>query len=444
VLSLDVESQPFTSESWLELAAVDGDGNEIARYRVAGRDVVRARVRRGDTLTLCVTDGPCPADVVPPFECRADLWFRVHQIGLTADELRTSHDGWTQLSLTDAKASWSAASVDAIGDGTVLVRTAARQWSYAAELEYIAAESGVHRFELQYRPIVGDVAFGVLPASRKRWLRSEMVRTTASPEWTVTARARLEQGERYYLVLSNDHPDGHLASEVLVTRVRYSFEPPSAPRRRSGLPTAAETLSQRLWSRVSSATPRGLKSAIVDTSERAAALEAQVAQLERANAAFAEVNGGLAPLAPHAAFIRQHRPARLHLNGCGDFQLAARERWHRLRGYPELEMFSMNIDAVFSYLAHYDGVVETVLDEPCCIYHLEHEKGSGWTPEGEAALRRRIAERGVPWLDASVVTTWGCYMEWLGRPLHFNADDWGLGRYTLPETVITPSASLSA
>ena len=52
------------------------------------------------------------------------------------------------------------------------------------------------------------------------------------------------------------------------------------------------------------------------------------------------------------------------------------------------------------------------------IYHLEHEVGSGWSPEGEALLRRRIAERGITWLDASTVYIWAAYMQWL-RP----ADD---------------------
>src|SRR5262249_25324916 len=95
----------------------------------------------------------------------------------------------------------------------------------------------------------------------------------------------------------------------------------------------------------------------------------------------------LQDLAEMHAFLRERRPDNLHVNGCGDFQLMSREDWHRLRGYPEFETFSMNIDGLFSYIADAAGIREEMLPYP--IYHLEHEKGSGWSPEGEALLRQR-------------------------------------------------------
>jgi hypothetical protein len=123
-------------------------------------------------------------------------------------------------------------------------------------------------------------------------------------------------------------------------------------------------------------------------------------------------------------FLRERRPEHLHINACGDFQLMAREHWFDLLGYPEFETFSMNIDGLFSYIADAAGIVEEVLEMP--IYHLEHEVGSGWSPEGEAVLRRRIAERGITWIDASTVYVWAAYMKWLRRPMIFNRADWGL------------------
>ena len=72
---------------------------------------------------------------------------------------------------------------------------------------------------------------------------------------------------------------------------------------------------------------------------------------------------------------------------------------------------------------------------PLCIYHLEHEKGSGWTPEGEAQLRKRIAESGITWLDSNTVHIWATYMQWLRRPMIFNGAGWGMGEVTLPETI---------
>jgi hypothetical protein len=149
----------------------------------------------------------------------------------------------------------------------------------------------------------------------------------------------------------------------------------------------------------------------------------------------------LAPLrefSGFSTFLRDRRPDNLHTNGCGDFQLMAREHWDELRAYPEFETFSMNIDGLFSYIADAGGVTEQILDMP--IYHLEHEIGSGWSPEGEAKLRKRIAESGITWLDATTVYIWAAYMRWLGRPMIFNGHDWGLSSAKLPEHTPSPSS----
>jgi hypothetical protein len=111
----------------------------------------------------------------------------------------------------------------------------------------------------------------------------------------------------------------------------------------------------------------------------------------------------------------------------------AREHWFQLKGFPEINTYSMNVDGLFGYVAHYAGIREQILEEPCCIYHIEHDKGSGWTPEGEAVLRRRMDDSGIPWVDATIVTTWASYMDWLGAPLLFNLRDWGFGDVVLPE-----------
>jgi hypothetical protein len=149
----------------------------------------------------------------------------------------------------------------------------------------------------------------------------------------------------------------------------------------------------------------------------------------------------LAELAPFAELLRDHRPVGLHQNGCGDFQLMAREHWFALRGYPEFEIFSMSLDGLLAVLAHAAGIREHVFDMPRCIYHLEHERGSGWTPEGEAQLRKRIDESGITWLDASTVHIWATYMQWLRRPMIFNGPDWGLGEVVLPSRTLQPVAN---
>jgi len=166
--------------------------------------------------------------------------------------------------------------------------------------------------------------------------------------------------------------------------------------------------------------------------------------LEAALRASDEEVRRLAPLQDLAdlhKFLRDQRPDELHVNACGDFQLMARGHWHELRGYPEFQTFSMNIDGLFSYIADAAGIREEMLPFP--IYHLEHEKGSGWSPEGESLLRQRIAERGITWVDASTVYTWAAYMKWLGRPMIFNDADWGFGSANLVERQVSPALAPS-
>jgi hypothetical protein len=128
------------------------------------------------------------------------------------------------------------------------------------------------------------------------------------------------------------------------------------------------------------------------------------------------------------------RVAFLHTNGCGDFTLLPRERWFDLRAYPEFDLFSMNIDSVFCYAAHYGGAAEEVLPEPMRIYHIEHGTGSGWTPEGQAQLFARIAAKGLSFVSYQDLVGWAAHMRRLDCPMIFNHEDWGLAEFVLKES----------
>jgi hypothetical protein len=126
----------------------------------------------------------------------------------------------------------------------------------------------------------------------------------------------------------------------------------------------------------------------------------------------------------------------LHTNACGDFTLMAREHWFDLRGYPEFDLFSMNLDSVFCATAHHGGAREEMLEEPMRIYHIEHGTGSGWTPEGQAKLFERIAARGLSFVDNEEVLMWTAQMCRLNAPMIFNHQDWGLEGFDLKETAL--------
>lgn len=134
-------------------------------------------------------------------------------------------------------------------------------------------------------------------------------------------------------------------------------------------------------------------------------------------------------------------PDSLHLAACGDFTLMARQHWLDLRGYPEFDMFPMNLDSVLCWAAHYGGARQRVLQPPMRLYHIEHETGSGWTPEGQAKLFRRLKENGVPWLDQSEMLRWGFEMCRANAPKLFNGEDWGLAEEDLEETLVQSPAT---
>jgi hypothetical protein len=114
----------------------------------------------------------------------------------------------------------------------------------------------------------------------------------------------------------------------------------------------------------------------------------------------------------------------------------AREHWLDLRGYPEFDMYSMNLDSVFLAAAQNGGAPEEVLEDPMRIYHIEHGAGSGWTPEGQSKLFERLSARGVSWVDNEDVLLWTAQMGRLNSPMIFNHEDWGLGGFDLKETVL--------
>ncbi|MBL8798312.1 MAG: hypothetical protein JNM56_30740 [Planctomycetia bacterium] len=125
----------------------------------------------------------------------------------------------------------------------------------------------------------------------------------------------------------------------------------------------------------------------------------------------------------------------LHSTACGDFTLMAREQWETVRGYPELEMFSLHIDTVLLYLAYFHGWPEEVLPEPMRIYHIEHAVGSGWTPQGCAPLLARLAKQNVPVLDPLTVMEWAHQMSKQAIPLVWNTTEWGLADADISESV---------
>jgi hypothetical protein len=117
----------------------------------------------------------------------------------------------------------------------------------------------------------------------------------------------------------------------------------------------------------------------------------------------------------------------LHTWACGDFTLTTKEIWGELRGYPEWPMFSMFLDSIVLVEAYEAGVEMITLDPPMVAQHLEHGKGSGWTPEGARPLSQRLDAAGIPYLTGTSYDKLARGILRKGAGFHpFNGSDWGL------------------
>jgi hypothetical protein len=466
ILEIDIRSNCNYEGSWADVIVVDG-AQRVEGRRIHGLGRVAVRLDASPTegegerrIELVVADtDPASRRHLPLSERRSELEYTVHAVRLRAAPATPPQER-RELPL----AGWTNAYPDSDATLTptlqgLAVTTARRRMSYCARYGPLRpTRSRRYRFELGVAMLEGDISFGVLSANGRHWIPSVVdVSQDATSRWFVID-VHLYAGHPYWLVLSNNHPLGDGRSAVVVHRLTgpAAIEAAGDGARswtsrllssrlaewaavmyaRVALGVSA-TLPMLQWPRaiasalrriltnaIQAALPAPVRQSVVDAAPETAALrqkvEAMTGQLRQ-----------LDYLSEVGAFLRDRRLKDLHVNACGDFQLMAREHWELLRGYPEFETFSMNIDAMLSYMAAAAGLTERVLDAP--IYHLEHEIGSGWSPEGEALLRRRIAERGITWIDATTVHLWAAYMDWLGRPMIVNGPDWGLANHALTE-----------
>jgi hypothetical protein len=122
-------------------------------------------------------------------------------------------------------------------------------------------------------------------------------------------------------------------------------------------------------------------------------------------------------------------PPDPHVSACGDFTMIARRRWFELRGYAELPLWSMHLDAFLCFMAVAAGLRERILDPPCGMFHMEHEQS--WvvmTPEDR--LRTFAAK---PWIDVWLLGDLWENARRTGRPIVVNETNWGLADWHLEE-----------
>jgi hypothetical protein len=135
-------------------------------------------------------------------------------------------------------------------------------------------------------------------------------------------------------------------------------------------------------------------------------------------------------------------------NACGDYTLLSRSDWSSLRGYPEWPIYSWHIDSVLLYQANRNGIREVFHGKHAPVYHIEHEPGSGFTPEEPEKLFARLEARGIPYLDwMKDVTPMIAQMDQAraaGKQVTYNDEEWGFADRAFPEAWVDERARSSA
>jgi hypothetical protein len=439
VLDVEVEPNAYEPDSWIDLEILDGE-RRLTERRLTRRTRLRFGldddVARHEVI-IRTTGTSSGREWLPLLERRDELCCCVYQVAVRSIP-RHDYDlrFWRRASNENPalRVQHTPSGIDVTSDPD--------RYSYCAQYApFEAPADGTYEFELECRLIEGHCALAVMDDERECWLPSSVGEAEGDGVHVLSLTVDLVRGTKCSLFIANDRPRGG-QSHVVLRRLRGSAPlerlvrgTDRSPEASRVLPSSAVAIGAGLRRLLGSALlrrpvrgtdlARGMsQDAMADESDRVRALEARIASLTP-----------LADLAPLARLIREYRPAT-YQNAAGDFQLMAREHWFTLRGYPEIEMFSMNVDGLFEAIAHAAGICEQVWNAPLCVYHLEHEKGSGFTPEGEALLKARIAKSGITWLDAGAVQILSTYMQWLRRPMIFNEAGWGLCDAVLQETVV--------
>ena len=135
-----------------------------------------------------------------------------------------------------------------------------------------------------------------------------------------------------------------------------------------------------------------------------------------------------------------HALPHLHTNGCGDMTLMSAYDWAYLRGYPEWPIFSWHLDSALLHQASASGIRIVELPRDAPVYHLEHSKGSGFTPDGESLLFDRLSHAKTPYLSSQEFSVLAIDLHRRarrGEDVAWDQPDWGMAGISLAE--VTPT-----
>ena len=432
-LLLDIEPNPYDAGSWVDLEIV-GNGVPIGRARIDDRRRLSVPLPDGldvrEILLRTVASSPAPDQSMPAFERRRNLCYRLRSARLTP-----RLGVFREPALYDASR-WRKvhreATIETTSDG-LMVRSARSQHTYCVRYGPLyTSRSDRHTFVIECTVAEGNVSAHLVDDAVDRFVPTEEFEIANGDRRLLVVSAELKRGQACSLYIANRHRGGDGVSSFVVRSLVGSV-----PVAELGLRMDAAVLAGAIRSLAMKAARSVMRRMgrmlMRESAHREPADPPTPAVVEQSSADASESPGLTSRI---EAFCKAHRLPAVHRNAAGDFQLMARRHWFELHGFAQFTMYSMNIDGLLDDVAHHAGIREEALSMPLCIYHLEHTQGSGWTPEGEGLLRKRLSESGADWLDASTVDLWSAYMDWLKRPMLFNGPDWGFGDDVLSEVTI--------
>jgi hypothetical protein len=124
----------------------------------------------------------------------------------------------------------------------------------------------------------------------------------------------------------------------------------------------------------------------------------------------------------------------LDTEACGDFTLMAREDWLRIKGYLELEAYSIHIDSLGLYAAVAQDIQQIILPPAYCSYHVSHE--DGW--EQGDPVRKLLKDIERPMIQWNTMERLGNMLINKELELDLNKENWGLADVHLEEYNIHP------
>jgi len=152
----------------------------------------------------------------------------------------------------------------------------------------------------------------------------------------------------------------------------------------------------------------------------------------------------------------------LYTGAPGDFTLLSRTYWHKVHGYPEIEIFGRATGAMLCYMAYFAGAQVEALKDPLRLYHIDHDSRtrspeSNWWARtrlrnllpswlSDAAklcvrqffpARDEIARRQIPYMGYSEATALVLDMFEGKRSFIYNDKTWGLRQEQLQEFAVT-------